>query len=221
MIKLLKRLPFWRNYTTNQHLKWWTNRKIDWKTDYLDTWNHPHRNVISAILATFSWLSLIEIGCGSGANLINILKKFTGKKMQLGGVDVNPEAIELAKKTFTDGLFKVCQGNDVMLSDKSTDVVLTDMTLIYVGPTKIDSYIEELKRIGRNHVVLCEFHSTNPFKRLWLKVYSGYNAHNYKKLLEKHGFYDISSYKLAPADWPEGTYQKDFGYIFIARIPKR
>lgn len=216
---MLKKLWFWRNYTTNQHRDWWKRRKIDWKRDYLDTWDHPHRNVLSAILSTFSWLSLIEIGCGSGANLVNILKKF--KNRQLGGVDVNKDAIELAKKTFTDGLFKVCEGNDVMLSDKATDVVLTDMSLIYVGPSKIDSYIEEIKRIGRNHVVLCEFHSTNFLKRLFLRIKSGYHSYNYRKLLEKHGFYDITFYKLKPEDWPEGTYQKDFGYIFIARIPKR
>lgn len=215
----LKRLPFWRNYTTKQHAEWWTNRKIDWKTSYLDTWKHPHRECISAMLSQFSWLSLIEIGCGPGANLINIIKKF--KDRQLGGVDVNPEAIALAKKTFTDGLFKVCPGNDVMLSDKSTDVTLTDMMLIYVGPLKIDSYIEELKRITRNHVMLCEFHSKNPFKRLWLKMFSGYNAYDYPSLLRKHGFYDILSYKLAPEDWPDGKHQKDFGYIFTARVPKR
>lgn len=219
MFKLLKRFPFWRNYTTDQHQKWWSKRQINWKSSYLDTWNHPHRHCISAILAGFSWLSLIEIGCGPGPNLINILKRF--KNRQLGGIDVNKEAIELAKKTFTDGLFKVCPGNDVMLSDKSTDVSLTDMTLIYVGPFRIDSYIEELKRITRNHIVLCEFHSTNPFKRIWLKIFSGYNAYNYRKLLTKHGFYDILSYKLTPEDWPDGTHQKEFGYIFMARVPKR
>lgn len=215
----LKKLFFWRNYTTKQHLDWWSRRKIDWKTSYLDTWKHPHRDRIVEVLKQFNWLSLIEIGCGPGPNLVNILKKFKGR--QVGGVDVNPEAIELAKKTFTDGLFKVCPGNDVMLSDKSTDVTLTDMALIYVGHMKIDSYIQELKRVTRNHVVLCEFHSSNILKRIWLKVFSGYNAHNYKKLLAKHGFYDIGWYKLTKEDWPDGTHQKEFGYIFVAKAPKR
>ena len=219
LLKLLKKLPFWRRYTTKQNAEWWTKRVINWKTDYLDTWQHPHREVISAMLSHFSWLSLIEIGCGPGANLINILKHFKGK--QVGGIDVNKDAIILAQKTFRDGLFKVCEGNDVMLSDKSTDVVLTDMTLIYIGPLKIDSYIEEIKRIARNHVVLCEFHSSNPFKRIWLKMFSGYNAYDYRKLLKKHGFYDIIRYKLAESDWPNGTHQKEFGYIFTARVPKR
>ena len=140
IIKLFKKLPFWRRYTTKQNADWWARRQIDWKSSYLDTWDHPHRSVISAILSNFSWLSLIEVGCGPAPNLINIIKKFKGR--QLGGVDVNPEAIALAKKTFTDGLFKVCPGNDVMLSDKATDVTLTDMALIYVAPLKIDSYIE-------------------------------------------------------------------------------
>jgi ubiquinone/menaquinone biosynthesis C-methylase UbiE len=219
MLKLFKKLPFWRNYTTTQHMKWWAKRQIDWKTSYLDTWNHPHRNIIVAALRTINWMSLIEIGCGPGPNLVKILKNFQGK--QLGGIDVNEEAIKLARKTFTDGLFKVSPGNDVMLSDKATDVALTDMALIYVGRLQIGSYIEELKRISRNHVVLCEFHSNSLWKRLWLKMVSGYNAHDYKKLLEKHGFYDIISYKLQPEDWPEGTHQKDFAHVFVARVPKR
>lgn len=213
---MLKR--FLRNYTTGQHKKWWANRKIDWKEHYLDTWNHPHRNCITAILSTFSWLSLVEIGCGPGPNLIAILKKFQNR--QLGGVDVNPEAIELAKKTFTDGLFKVCSGDDVMLSDKSTDVSLTDMCLIYAGPLKINEYIKELKRISRNHIVLCEFHSTNLFKRFWLRVTTGYNAYDYQKLLAKHGFYDIMSYRLTVEDWPGSEKQKGLRHIFVARVPK-
>ena len=221
MLNIIKKLPFIRRYSTKSHAAWWAARKLDWKTSYLDTWTHPHRKCITKILKIFQWRSLVEIGCGPGPNLIAIAKEFQSLGIQLGGIDVNPDAIELAKKAFTDGLFKVSPGDDVMLSDKSTDVSLTDMCLIYVGPFKIHKYLQELKRISRNHIVLCEFHSTNPFKSFWLKLFSGYHAHNYWKLLTKYGFYDILSYKLTNDDWPDGTHQKDFGYIFVARVPKR
>src|SRR3990167_10714890 len=109
--------------STNKWKRWWRERKIDWAKDYLSTWNHPHRYMISAILNTFPWISLIEIGCGAGANLVNIIKHFQGK--QLGGIDISEGAIDVAKKTLKGALLKVGSGEDVMLSDDSTDVILT------------------------------------------------------------------------------------------------
>ena len=204
--------------TTKEHSIYWKNRKIDWSKDYLSTWNHPHRRLIAEVLKTFNWLSLIEIGCGGGANLAYIVKNIPGR--QVGGIDINPDAIELCQKTFKGGIFKVNSADDIMLSDKSTDVVLSDMTLIYVGPRKIGDYIREIKRITRNHVLLCEFHTTNWWNKLALKMNSGYNSYNWPKLLRKYGFYDIVIYKIPPEGWPGGDPQKTFGYIIRATVPK-
>lgn len=204
--------------TTKEHSRYWANRKIDWKQSYTSTWNHPHRFLISKVLGTFNWLSLIEVGCGSGANLINIVKSFPGR--QVGGVDINPDAIEEALKNFNGGFFKVCSGDDVMMSDDSTDVVLSDMALIYVGPWKIKKYLEEMKRIGRHHIVLCEFHSDSWWRRMKLRFSSGYYAYDYIKLLRKLDFYDIIKIKLTEEDWPGGNPQKDYGYIIKAHLVK-
>ena len=210
--------------TTQYHKKYWAERKINWATSYTSTHNHPHRFLISKVLGTFKWLSLIEIGCGSGANLINIIKSFPGR--QVGGVDVNRDAIEEAKKYLNGAYLKVNSGDDVMMSDDSTDVVLSDMCLIYVGPRKIRNYLKEMKRIGRHHIVLCEFHSDSWWNRMALRFNSGYYAYNYDKLLKKLGFYDIIKLKLRPEDWPEedgtpgGEPQKTFCYIIKARIIK-
>lgn len=205
--------------TTKEHEEYWKNRKIDWKKSYLDTWNHPHRNIISEILGLFPWLSLLELGCGSGPNLVNIIKKYPGK--QIGGTDINEDAIELARKIFKGGIFKVGSAEDVMLSDDSVDIILTDMMLIYVGWWKIDKYIEEIKRLARNKIILCEFHHTSFWQRLRLKLTSGYNAYNYIKLLQKHGFYDIYISKIPENAWPGGDPQKTFGYIMWANVPKK
>ena len=203
--------------TTAQHKKYWGSRKIDWATHY-GNWDHPHRFVISSILSKLPWFSLIEIGCGAGANLINIVKNIPGR--QLGGVDVNPDAIETAQKFLTGAMLRVGSGDDVMLSDKSVDVILTDMMLIYVSPRNIDSYIKELRRLARNYVVLCEFHHSSFIKRLLLRLKTGYNAYNYEKLLQQHDFYDILTYKLTEKDWPGGDPQRSFGNIIVARVPK-
>ena len=205
----------------NSTKKWksfWEERKIDWNKDYLQTWNHPHRHLISAILKRLSWMSLFEIGCGAGANLVNIVKSFPGKTLQLGGSDINEDAIKVAQEVLKGAVLKVGSGDDVIMSDDSVDIVLTDRMLIYVGPTKIKSYIREIRRLARNHVILCEFHSESFYDRIKLKLTSGYNAYNYKRLLEKFGFYNIMAYRLPKEAWPGDTYPS---YIIVAKVPKR
>lgn len=205
--------------TTKHQADYWRTRKIDWKVSYQDTWNHPHRFLISGILKTFDWYSLMEIGCGAGANLLNITKTIGNR--QLGGTDINADAIELCNQTFKGGMFKVGSGDDVMMSDKSTDITLTDMYLIYIGKWKIKKYLTELKRITRKRVVLCEFYSPSWWDRFKIKVGSGYNAHDYVKLLKELNFYDIIKVKIPSQAWPGGGYQGTYGYVITAKVPKR
>ncbi len=209
--------------TTKKHKKFWTERKIDWEKDYLSTWNHPHRQLIIWALRSFHWMSLWEVGCGPGANLVRIVKEMEGKgwKGTLGGSDVNADAIEVARKTFTGGKFHVESVEDMLLSDQAVDVMLSDAALIYIGPTKIKKAIGEMVRISRNHIVLCEFHSTNWWKRLLLRLKTGYNAYDYRKLLEEAGCYDIKVIKMAPEFWPgtkKGDGWFDFGHIIVANV---
>lgn len=205
--------------STKTHTNYWKNKKADWKVDYLATENHPHRKVIVGALKQIPWFSLLEMGCNAGPNLSAIVRAIPGR--QLGGVDLSADAIKVANETFTGSYFRVGSADDVMMSDKSVDVVLSDMTYIYVSPSEIDKYVIEAKRLARNYLVLCEFHSTNWWNRLAVRLNSGYHMHNWEKLLDKHGFYDISLYKLKPQDWPGGGLQEKFGYIILAKLPKR
>ena len=168
------------------------------------------------MLKSIPFQSLFEIGCGPGANLVRIVKEMPGK--QLGGCDVNEDAIKLAQETFKGGRFYVDAGNDTMLSDKSVDVVLSDMALIYVGPFKIRSYLREMKRVGRSHVVLCEFHSKSLWKR-WITRFGGYHVYDYKKLLESEGFYNVQVQHIPEQLWPGTDRNTEFRSIITARIP--
>lgn len=206
--------------STSAHKRYWTTRTIDWKTQYLDTWNHPHRGMLAQVLAQFHWYSLWEVGCGPGPNLMRLFKEGF-KDRQLGGSDISPEAIELARSTFIGGKFRVESVEDILLSDNATDVTLSDATLIYIDPTKIKGVLKELVRITRNRIVLCEFHSHSFWKRWLLRLKTGYNAYNYQQLLEEAGCYDIQFYKLPPEAWPgckPGDGWHDFGYIITAKV---
>lgn len=203
--------------TTKQHSKYWKNRKINWKEHYTATWNHPHRDFLCKVLKTFKWVSLIEVGCASAPNLIKIAQEFP--RVDLGGVDINADAIEEAQKMFKNRMFfKVGRGDNIMISDKSTDVILTDMTLIYVGPTEIMNYLREFYRVSRNYIVLHELYSPHWYERLWLRIKAGYHAYDYKKLLQKAGFYDITRYKVPTKCFPGADpIQRKYNYILVAR----
>lgn len=200
--------------TTEQHKKYWSERKIDWNQSYLSTWNHPHRELIVWALHKFKWMSLWEVGCGPGPNLVRIINTF--KNIQLGGSDINADAIALAQKTFNGGRFQVESVEDMLLSDKSVDMMLSDAALIYIDPKKINKAMNEIRRITRVGVVLCEFHCDNWLKRLWFRWKTGYNSYNYYTLLEKHGFYDIQIYKIPKEIWP-GFPWETMGHIITAR----
>lgn len=204
--------------TTKQHLNYWKNRKIDWNQAYLSTWNHPHRELVTWVLRTIPFYSLWEVGCGPGPNLVKITQTIPNK--QLGGSDINEDAISLAQKTFNGGMFHVKPTHDLMMSDSSVDVVLSDANLIYYGPTMIKKALREMIRVGRRNLVLCELHEKSIWKRWLYRFKRGYNVYDYKKLLESLGCYDIQLFKI-PKDFWEGTPWEEFGYIIKCRIPKK
>lgn len=201
--------------TTKHHEKYWRNRKIDWKKDYFDTHGHPHRELILRAMARYRFGSVFEIGCASGPNLLRMHYAFPG--VQLGGCDISADAINSARLNVPFAHLDVCAADNVFMSDKSIDMVVTDACLIYVGRRKIHKTLEEIKRITRRSIVLCEFHSPSFFQRTRLYLQSGYYAYNWKKLLEKHGFFNISIQKIPQKVWP-GTPWQEFGYIITASI---
>lgn len=203
--------------STNRWVRWWEKRKIDWRKEYLNP-DHPHRLMLVEVLKRLPFLSLLEVGCAAGANLVAIAK--AGMGVQVAGVDVNPEAVAFARSQFNNALFKVNAADNLMLSDQSTDIILSDMTMIYISPFKIGRHLKEFKKVARNFVVLCELHSESPWERLVVKWKEGYNVFDWKKLLEKHDFYDVKIFKIPPEAWPESDLQQKYGCIIVARTPK-
>jgi|TARA_R100000501_G_scaffold17789_1_gene33888 ubiquinone/menaquinone biosynthesis C-methylase UbiE len=206
--------------TTNRHKKYWVKRKdIDWKQAYFDTWTHPHRKLIIDKLRNVTFGSVLELGCASGPNLYRIIQEFHTDQIRVGGIDISPQAIEVAKKMLPpQSLLEVSDIEDFYFSENSVDVILTDMALIYVSPWKIKKVLKKIRQVARKDVIFCEFHSESFFKRWGLALASGYYAHNFKKRLRNMGFYDIIIDKIDEKDWPGGEPQKSFGYIIHAKV---
>lgn len=201
-------------YKTEQdHLGYWSARQMDWKTCYLDTWEHPHRQMIVDALREFEFESVLEVGCASGPNLFRIAREFPG--VRLSGTDVNADAIETARRYLAGDLRlgTLAQAN---FPARCADVVLTDMVLIYVE--QIEEMLAQIRRLARKRVVLCEFHSEHNWERAALKWATGYRAYDYPALLRAHGFREIEISKIPRESWPGGRTQRRFGYLITASV---
>jgi ubiquinone/menaquinone biosynthesis C-methylase UbiE len=185
-----------------------------WPERYIskESINHPHRKIlIDTISKYYPFDSALEIGCASGPNLYLLAKKFP--EVKLYGIDISKKAIEIGKKKFNEEkisnvILETGNPSDLKkFSDKSIDIVFSDACLICIGPKKINSVVEEMVRIAKKAIILCEQHSdySNSF-------YNDNWIHNYKLLfgkfvsLEKIKFTKIPK-EIWGGDWGE------FGYI--------
>lgn len=202
--------------TTKSWMNYWKKRKINWENEYF-TPEHPHRDLIINKLRQFSFKSLLEVGCGAGANIYKVKQNFP--RVDVGGVDVNSDAIECAKKILPRStIIQVGEAEDVYISDKGSDILLSDMCYIYLNKKHFRKAIAEARRIARNGVVFCEFHSKSWIKRLWLKIKTGYNAYDYGKELRDAGFTNIEIEKVRVAGpWGENEPQKTFCHLIVAK----
>lgn len=201
---------------TKQHKEYWENRKINWEEDYLKgVINHPHRQMIINALSKMQFKSVLEVGMGAGANLVRI--KHQWPSVEVGGTDINLDAVKTASKYLPDAKYlDTGDPRDIYMSDKSIDVVMSDACLIYFDPRNIKKALREMKRVSRNGILLCEFHHESLYKRWKLRLDTGYNAYNYIKLLDELDFFDIQVTKIPKEVWPD-TVWEEFGHIITAQ----
>lgn len=105
--------------------------------------------------------SLLEVGCGTGPNLAVIRRAFP--QLRYCGIDLSGRAIAAAQQMVAEQAIRgadlsVGRAEDLRrFADKSIDVVLTDATLMYVGPDMIRRTLLEMTRVARKGLVLNEW----------------------------------------------------------------
>ena len=144
----------------------WRNRHLynrNWAEKYLFTTDHPHRIQIVEAVAAFDPLeSVLEVGCASGANLICLRSRFP--HLRLLGIDINPQAIKLGKRHFSQqgdsNVTLMIKKADLLIGipDESVDVVIADAVLMFIPPKNIKKVLSEMIRAARRGLVLNEYH---------------------------------------------------------------
>ena len=192
--------------------KYWKERCINWETHYWSP-QHPHRDLIINALKGVRVKSVLEIGCGAGANLYRIKQAFPDT--EISGCDINEDAIKTAKEKLPGADLKVGSIYELPFNGEFYDLVLTDAMLIYVGPDKIKRALREIRRVGYDKMMFVEFHSNSLIKRLGLKLTSRYYTYDYEKLLIENYFKHITINKIPREIW-KGEPWTTFGYLITA-----
>lgn len=109
----------------------WDIADARWKTD-----------VISGLLKNnnIKPKQVIEVGCGAGENLVELLKRDSGIE-KLTGYDISPQAIELASKKVTD---KISFLNEDVTSKEN---VKSDLMLVIDVVEHVDDYYGFLRKL--------------------------------------------------------------------------
>ena len=119
----------------------------------------PHRyHIVDHVASLGPPENILEIGCGYGANLVNLANYFTDT--QLAGVDVSRTAIASAQtvpKLAGADLRVHDLGKPLPFADNSFDVVLSDAVLMFFPERRLPALLRELFRVSRHGVILHEY----------------------------------------------------------------
>jgi protein-L-isoaspartate O-methyltransferase len=199
--------------------KSWSKRPLG--PDYTTTTKHPHRQLlINAINQENPFKKLLEIGSGSGPNLQLLAKKFP--RAHFIGVDINKEAIKKGQSWANkEGLINIelqvgQAGQLSQFSNKYFDIVVTDATLLYIGPDKIKKVLNEALRLAKKRVFLIELYQET--KKL-SRYKNGHWIHNFPQIIKTiDPNAEVSTTKIPPDLWGEPW--ETFGHL-ISIKPKQ
>jgi trans-aconitate methyltransferase len=153
-----------------------------------DSLNHPHRKFLLEKIEEFEpFDSLLEFGCGAGANLLLLSQEYPGDSFY--GYDINSN-IELPSPR--GNVSRVESLDDV----ESVDIVLVDAVFIYMLPCYVKLHLEKLKAIANKAILLFEWNIAGCSRIIWDHL-----AHDWKdilpgcKIIEVEDLYDDAGWK--------------------------
>lgn len=113
-----------------------------------------------AILKTFNTLpyqihSILDVGCGGGAFARQLAENF--KNTQITGIDINPQAIELAQKCNGDLKnlkFELRTTPELNEPPKSYDIVTATLVCHHLSDEQIIDFLKRAKLVARKCIII-------------------------------------------------------------------
>lgn len=140
----------------------------------------------------------LDIGCGGGANVASLLKKYPSAKIT--GMDYSDvsvaKASEINNKEIRSGRCKVLQGDASALpfAPNSFDLV-TAFETVYFWPNIENCFKQVHSSLRSNGLFLICNEESDPDNDPWVKIVDGmtvYSTDQLKKLMENAGFTAVS-----------------------------
>lgn len=192
----------------------------DWRQGYLDSDNkiHPHRELLlEKISQKHSIQSVLEIGCASGINLRIINKKINGILFE--GIDINKKALNeginiLKRENITNIKLKYKSAKDLSsYKDKEFDLVFCDAVLMYIDSSNIKNVVNEMFRISKKMVIICDQHTDKK------SFYNDKWVHNYNYLLKNISDINSITFNSIPDEIWSGDWSQ-YGKIIVVEKNK-
>ena len=145
--------------------------------------------------------SVLDVGCGGGANIARLLKKYPNSRVD--GVDYSLQSVLVSRKENADMLGKRCeivQGNVMKLpfSNETYDRI-TAVETVYFWPDLLEA-LKEIFRVLKfsgEILIVCEMGDPDKGKK-WSRNCDGmtiYTATQLKVAIEKAGFMQVQIVK--------------------------
>jgi len=175
-----------------EHSKRWWKTRDEAQSSAQGYWNQrtfPARTAIAEEIAKLEGASLLEVGCHAGPNLWAAaqLKNFN----RIAGIELSPTILDFTSRILPEALNRPVElheaaADKIPFDDKTFDITLVSAVLLCIGPDDIMASLEEILRVTKNWLILCEpfkddpKHATPlgdvefyPNTTYWLRNYSG------------------------------------------------
>ena len=126
---------FWNKYTEQNESR------------YNEEFSKFSRDLATSLRCT----SVLEIGCGTGIDL-----RLFPETFEIHGVDLNENALDIAKQKLPHANFKIGNITDLPFEDKSIDFVFTHQLLNYLDDETLDKGVSEMYRVAGKFIMNCE-----------------------------------------------------------------
>lgn len=128
--------------------------------------------------------TVLEVGCGFG-RITELLIKELPDIEKYKAIDLSTDQIENAKKYMTSAKVEFSVGTiqDLDIPSESYDLVLASEVLMHIPFTEIETAIEQMVQVSKNHIINLDWYRQTSGVEL-----GGYCfAHDYERLYKKYG----------------------------------
>ena len=145
-----QQIDFWKSDFGKEYTDRNSHSSEEWDKFYRNTWGKTKIEMNANFLGDFPKdIKILEVGCNTGMQL-NGLQRMGFENLY--GVELQPYAVEEAKK-YTKNINIICgSGFDLPFKDRYFDVVCTNGVLIHISPNDLPKFMTEMYRCSKKYI---------------------------------------------------------------------